>query len=211
MSQAPISGERFLVRYLSEPGHVVLDLFAGTATASVAALKEGRNVIAVESDKFQFNIGNARARTFFDSERLKAVTMGVYDVGEVAPANEAELIESYKTGVGGMTQNPTFDEVLQIVELGGKKSITLAALQTVSLSREESFDVEDMVDEFCGAMCQSLTRYTLLNLLPPEETAENKRKRAAAVSEAYDGMGVTDMVKHFAAWLGRDEANVSQV
>lgn len=76
-TQMPTAGERFLVRYLSKPGHLVLDMFSGTGTASIAALKEGRSAVSVESNKLQFVCGNSRARTLFESEAMKAVVLKV--------------------------------------------------------------------------------------------------------------------------------------
>ena len=42
-----------LIDLLSMRGEWVMDLFAGTGTTTVSALKRGRNVVAVECDSLQ--------------------------------------------------------------------------------------------------------------------------------------------------------------
>lgn len=47
-TQKPIAAMKWLIRYLTKPGDVVLDLFAGTGTTLVAAKFLGRKAIGIE-------------------------------------------------------------------------------------------------------------------------------------------------------------------
>ena len=51
---------RWLIRLVTEPGEVVLDLFAGSGTTGVGAIAEGRRVILVECDPRSAEIARQR-------------------------------------------------------------------------------------------------------------------------------------------------------
>lgn len=53
---------RWLVRLVTPPGGVVLDLFAGSGTTGVAALAEGRSFVGIEQDERYATIAAARLR-----------------------------------------------------------------------------------------------------------------------------------------------------
>ncbi len=59
-NQKPLDLLRWLVRSYTDPGHVVLDTFAGSATSAVACLAEGRQYICVERDPTYFTKAQAR-------------------------------------------------------------------------------------------------------------------------------------------------------
>jgi DNA modification methylase len=63
-----------LIRVSSRPGELILDPFAGSGAAALAALKEGRNFIAFEKDKRYFE----KAETEINSAKalfLRAKTL----------------------------------------------------------------------------------------------------------------------------------------
>ena len=55
---------RFLVRSFSHPGQVVMDPFAGGGSIPVAALEEGRSVIAYETDPVHLETTRQRTARF---------------------------------------------------------------------------------------------------------------------------------------------------
>lgn len=54
---------RWLVRLVSQRGHVILDTFAGSGTTGVAALAEGRRVILVEREPRYAEIARQRCES----------------------------------------------------------------------------------------------------------------------------------------------------
>jgi site-specific DNA-methyltransferase (adenine-specific) len=54
---------RWLVRLVSQRGHVILDTFAGSGTTGVAALAEGRRVILVEREARYAEIARQRCES----------------------------------------------------------------------------------------------------------------------------------------------------
>lgn len=58
--QFPVALVQRLVRALCPPGGLVVDCFAGSATAGVAALVEGRNFLGCDVNPIYVAIGNAR-------------------------------------------------------------------------------------------------------------------------------------------------------
>lgn len=59
-SQKPVDLLRWLVRTYSNPGQIVLDTFAGSATTAVACLQEGRDFMCCERDEGYFQKAQAR-------------------------------------------------------------------------------------------------------------------------------------------------------
>lgn len=58
----------FIIRHHTQPGRLVVSLFDGVGTTSIAALRHGRSVMAFEIDVVAQQAGKARVSAFFVSE-----------------------------------------------------------------------------------------------------------------------------------------------
>jgi DNA modification methylase len=56
----PLDLPRFFIPFLSPPGGVVLDPFAGSGTTGIAALELGRNAVLIEKEEKYFSLINER-------------------------------------------------------------------------------------------------------------------------------------------------------
>jgi site-specific DNA-methyltransferase (adenine-specific) len=59
-SVKPVALMRWLVRLLTKPGEIVLDMFCGSGTTGIAALLEGRRFIGIDSDERACEISRRR-------------------------------------------------------------------------------------------------------------------------------------------------------
>lgn len=62
-TQKPVTTLRFLIGPYSQENDIVLDPFAGSASTAVAAKQLGRRYIAIEKDKYYFDIADRRLST----------------------------------------------------------------------------------------------------------------------------------------------------
>jgi len=60
LAQKPVSLLSLIITWCTDPGQWVLDAFAGSGSTSVAALRNGRNTYAVDTDKAQLTILRGR-------------------------------------------------------------------------------------------------------------------------------------------------------
>jgi hypothetical protein len=65
-----------LVRDFTDPGEVVLDAFAGSATTGIACLRLGRRFIGIEKDPHYFKVACDRLRAEEEGSTLAAVNAG---------------------------------------------------------------------------------------------------------------------------------------
>lgn len=76
-TQKPLELVRWLVKTYTNPGDIVFDPFAGSATTAVAAIETGRNYIAVEKDLLFYKQAK---------ERIKAAEQSVNQYSEIIAA-----------------------------------------------------------------------------------------------------------------------------
>ena len=60
----PFGLPEFFINFLTEPGDLVLDPFAGSSTTGVASLKNNRNFIGIDLVDFNINFGRKRMEYF---------------------------------------------------------------------------------------------------------------------------------------------------
>lgn len=81
---------RWLIRLVTPPGGVVLDLFAGSGTTGVAALAEGRRFVGIEQEERYAMIAAARLRHALKHPSMPTTTLPTTAKGRVrAPAMRA--------------------------------------------------------------------------------------------------------------------------
>jgi hypothetical protein len=68
--QKPVELIRYLVRTLSNPGDVILDITAGSMTTAVAAALEGRRFICFEQHRPHFVLGTQRLSRLYAAKKL---------------------------------------------------------------------------------------------------------------------------------------------
>lgn len=73
-SQKPIGLLRKLVIYLSKPGDVILDPFAGSGTTGVACFQTGRNSILIEKNPSYYEIAKKRLDIIQAQPLLEGIT-----------------------------------------------------------------------------------------------------------------------------------------
>jgi DNA modification methylase len=68
--QKPVELMRYLVRTLSNPGDVILDIAAGSQTTAVAAALERRRFITFEKDRVHFALGTQRLAHLYATKKF---------------------------------------------------------------------------------------------------------------------------------------------
>jgi DNA modification methylase len=68
--QKPVELMRYLVRTLSDPGDVILDITAGSMTTAVAAALERRRFICFEQYRPQFVLGTQRLARLYAAKKF---------------------------------------------------------------------------------------------------------------------------------------------
>jgi hypothetical protein len=194
-TQGSMAGARWLVRNLSQSGSTVLDLFGGTATDSVAALKEGRNALYIDFDKLQVDAAIERVAMFYDTEASKQHVKQVYDAGEAAPSNVQQLVANFKEGRAASGTTLSFTEVMAAAsDPDSNLGRALSAVATVSRASPE-----EVVDIFTGGYLRTgLPRVAFTQLCQKEDCY-------ADVKAWWDG----PLKVKFQQWMSASAENVS--
>jgi hypothetical protein len=168
-TQLPFASQRMLTTYLSRPGGWVLDLFGGSATTTVAALKMGRNAVYVDNDATQFEAAKSRVSELFDMEKQKANAMALL-VSDMGPGENAEVSrQNYKGGLASRSAGLTFREVYdsamrQDAILQGMSTMARPLTRKYDLSPNESdAEVAELLAGFWVECCSRATWDVLFN------------------------------------------------
>lgn len=166
-TQLPVAGARFLVRTLSKPGSLVLDLFGGTGTCSVAALTEGRDALCVDVDGFQVDNANQRVDLMYETEVAKQHLKAVYDADEQVPANVDALVDAFKQGKAQSLTTLSFSDILD--KAMDVSSTLHGGLKGNAASKNVEYN--ELLDIFSGGYVQSgLTRDIFATLCKQADT-----------------------------------------
>lgn len=69
-TQKPLALEKYFINTYTNKGDIVLDNVAGSGTTPVACIETGRNWIAMEKDKYNFNIANKRITKLSSAKKV---------------------------------------------------------------------------------------------------------------------------------------------
>ena len=202
-SQKSVELCQWVVRHFSSPNSTVLSLCDGSGTVGIAALAEGRNVVACDIEPTEIQASGYRALLFLEEEYHRSVFLGydgergaLWAAGDQGDSSQATLVPLTDAEVFG-EQQPQQQQPL--VQVNGGLTVleqkTILGHMEACKKKLEAFEMYDVAI----ALVKVGERAGLYHLVRPNEVEDvakwfiykNKKALWDLVHKRQDELGIT--------------------